>query len=117
MDLENIVRTEFQKRNLKIDVVYKICNLYVEGRDINTLPVNNLIEIISDIKIICMKHEYYSKLQNEMFNCKNKQEFKNIMKSNESYGELYKIVYNHFETSEYKQHVKTGVTLLAKFTQ
>ena len=115
MDLENIVRTEFEKRNLKIDVVYKICNLYVEGRDINTLPVNDMIEILSDIKIVCMKHEYYSELQNKMFNCNNKQQFKNIMNSNEDYDELYKNVYNHFNSNEYKQHIKTGITLLSKF--
>ena len=114
MDLENIIRTEFEKRNLKIDVVYKICNLYSEKKDVNTLPINNLIEIISDIKIICLRHEHYSKLQNEMFKCNNKQEFKNIMKSNESYGELYKNVYNHFNSNEYKQHIKQGIMLLSK---
>ena len=109
MDLENIVRTEFEKRNLKIDVVYKICNLYSEKKDVNTLPINNLIEIISDIEIICIKHEYYSKLQNEMFNCKN------IMKSNGNYDELYKNVYKHFGSSEYKQHIQTGIMMLSKF--
>ena len=115
MDLENIVRTEFEKRNLKIDVVYKICNLYVEGRNINTLPINNMIEIISDIKIICMKHEYYSVIQNELLNCGNKIEFKNIMKRHKNYNELYKGVYKNFDSNEYKQYIQTGFKKFKNF--
>lgn len=109
MNIEQLIIEEFEKRGLKIDIVYKLCDLYNNDK----LDDNKLIEMITDMKVIGVNYSFFSKLQNELINSNNKDEFKNILKKLINYEMIYKRYYEEFNNNpNIKNNLHLGYSLL-----
>src|SRR5689334_6586884 len=92
MDFEQIIKQEFKKRGIQFDIINIMCNLY-KSEQMND---NDLLEMISDTKIIAVNSNHFKSLQNELLKCENKNDFKLILKSLNNYENIYNRYFNEF---------------------